>query len=73
MMPVAIVPSRGCLQISGDLPMSEEARGRSCAGNERGSRQGDETLVGWLLHPAVVNWNGASAATLVSRDGSRGR
>ena len=53
--------------------MSEEARGRSCAGNERGSRQGDETLVGWLFYPAAVNWNGASAATLGSRDGSRGR
>ena len=52
--------------------MSEEARGRNCAGNERGNRLGDETLVGWLFDPAAVNWNGASAATLVSRDGSRG-
>lgn len=55
MMPVAIVLSRGCLQISGDLPMSEEARGRNCAGNERGNRLGDETLVGWLFDPAAVN------------------
>jgi hypothetical protein len=52
--------------------MCEEGWGRRCADNERGIRQGDETLMELQLLPAAVDWDAASVATRLWRDGSRG-
>ena len=52
--------------------MYEGERGARYAGTERGSRHGDEILVGSRLLLAAVDRDAASGARLVSRDGSRG-
>ena len=52
--------------------MCEAERERRCAGNERVSRRGGETLEGLQFLPVAVDWSAASGARLVSRDGSRG-
>ena len=52
--------------------MYEEELGNWYAGNERGSRHGDEILVEPRPLPAAVDRDAANAARLVLRDGSRG-
>jgi len=52
--------------------MYEGERGARYAGNERGSRRENETLVGLQFLPAAVDRDAANAARIVSRDGSRG-
>ena len=52
--------------------MYEEEQGNWCMGNERGSRHGDEILMGFRPLPAAVDRDAANAAKYVSRDGSRG-
>ena len=52
-------------------PRMKRSREGRCAGNERGSRQGDEILVGSRPLPAAADRNAVSPARLVLRDGSR--
>ena len=53
--------------------MCEAGRGRRYVGNARGNRLEGETLEGLLSRLVVADWNAASAAMPVSRDGTRGR
>jgi hypothetical protein len=72
MLPTAIALSKGYRKISGGSPTYEEERGNRFSGNGRGNRQGDETLIEFLLLMDVVGQDATPAIRYVLLDGILG-